>query len=167
MAAHDRSNGARVTAPPPTPPPTAWEQGILEQHPESCDLTVVNILAELLVEVGRYEEVLTAIAQARSRYCAGGTLPVDLTVKVPPAPLGWSVYPWSDWAPLGLLSRLKYRDAKRVQGSHDFVSLVCRCKQHGIGCPRLVGWHVRGGGHFGLRRLEAHAGSGEQGWRVS
>jgi tetratricopeptide (TPR) repeat protein len=55
--------------------------GFMGAHAACADATLVNVLGELLLELGRYDDVLALLAQAESLFAADGPLPLDLSVK--------------------------------------------------------------------------------------
>ncbi|MCO5600950.1 hypothetical protein L7F22_055067 [Adiantum nelumboides] len=54
---------------------------LLHEHPTEADLTVVNLLADLYMENRAFSSVITCIEEARTIYCAGQGLPLDLAIK--------------------------------------------------------------------------------------
>ncbi|KAI5068021.1 hypothetical protein GOP47_0016366 [Adiantum capillus-veneris] len=54
---------------------------LLHEHPTEADLTVVNLLADFYMESRAFSSVITCIEEARTIYCAGQGLPLDLAVK--------------------------------------------------------------------------------------
>jgi tetratricopeptide (TPR) repeat protein len=53
----------------------------LAAHRASADATLVNVLGELLLELGRYDDVLALLDDAAALFAADGPLPLDLSVK--------------------------------------------------------------------------------------
>lgn len=56
-------------------------QELLTQHPESVDLTHVNMLAELLIKAGQPRQVLDLIQEAAATLCGDEGLPIELQVQ--------------------------------------------------------------------------------------
>lgn len=61
-------------------------QELLESHPDSADLTHVNMLSELLIREGQPGQVLELIQQAAATLCADDGLPIELQVRRPHHP---------------------------------------------------------------------------------
>lgn len=56
-------------------------EAYLTQHPGQTDATHVNILAELYMQMGHYEQAFALIERAERVMCASTALPPDLAVK--------------------------------------------------------------------------------------
>ena len=63
---------------------------VLEQQirdfPDATDLTHINILAELFMDAGKYEQASNLIRQAERLPCMQDGVPVDLRVSTAAAP---------------------------------------------------------------------------------
>lgn len=59
----------------------ALEQHLLH-HFLATDLTHINILCELYMDQGHYEQARALVERAEMVFCGGGALPLDLAVKL-------------------------------------------------------------------------------------
>ena len=53
----------------------------VREHPDDTDLTHINILAELFMDAGRFEQAAKLIRAAEVLPCMRGGIPIDLTVS--------------------------------------------------------------------------------------
>ena len=72
---------APVAAAPCLPPRPQALEAYLSQHPDQSDATHVNILAELYMEMGHYEQAAALIERAERVMYRASSLPMDLVVK--------------------------------------------------------------------------------------
>ena len=54
----------------------------VREHPDTTDLTHINILAELFMDADNFEQAANLIRAAERMPCMQGGIPIDLTVKV-------------------------------------------------------------------------------------
>ena len=109
-----------------------WVQNLLEEHPDSSDLTHVNILAELLIKAQQPQQVLDLINGAAAEMCGDGGVPVELQVLPSPALAGHVIFFCSACSCRWRVSLCcMFTVARDICPCTRMLCVLCKC----TGCP--------------------------------